>query len=143
MEFDTRMNEIIMEKIIMIIEKSKDHFGAYSENCEGIYAAGDSIEAVKTDTVEAIRLLKETKPKEQWPCLLKDDYTIEWKIDVPSFLEYYSRFMSLSGMEKMTGINQKQLSNYLNHRATPRKKQIERIRNGIHRFAEELLSITL
>ena len=38
-------------------------------------------------------------------------------------------------MEKMTGINQKQLSNYLNHRAIPRKKQIERIRNGIHRFA--------
>lgn len=143
MGYDTKMKEIVMEKIIMIIEKSKDHFGAYSENCEGIYAAGDSIEAVKTDTVEAIRLLKETKPKEQWPCLLKDNYTIEWKIDVPSFLEYYSRYMSLSGMERMTGINQKQLSNYLNHRAKPRKNQIERIRNGIHRFAEELLSITL
>ena len=25
MEFDTKMKEIIMEKIIMIIEKSKDH----------------------------------------------------------------------------------------------------------------------
>ena len=60
-----------MEKIIMIIEKSKDHFGAYAENCEGIYAAGDSIEAVKMDTIEAIRLLKETKPEEQWPYLLK------------------------------------------------------------------------
>lgn len=64
MEFDTKMKEIIMEKIIMIIEKSKDHFGAYVENCDGIYAAGDSIEAVKMDTVEAIRLLKETKPEE-------------------------------------------------------------------------------
>ena len=36
--------EIVMEKIIMIIEKSNDHFGAYSENCEGIYAAGDSMQ---------------------------------------------------------------------------------------------------
>jgi hypothetical protein len=60
-----------------------------------------------------------------------------------SFLEYYSSFMSLAGMEKMTGINQKQLSNYLNHRAVPRKKQTERIREGIHKFAHELLSITL
>ena len=31
-----------MEKIIIVIEKSKDHFGAYSENCDGIYAAGGS-----------------------------------------------------------------------------------------------------
>ena len=59
------------------------------------------------------------------------------------FMEYYSSFMSLAGMEKMTGINQKQLSNYLNHRAVPRKKQAERIREGIHKFAHELLSITL
>ena len=71
------------------------------------------------------------------------DFEIEWKFDVASFLEYYSSFMSLAGMEKMTGINQKQLSNYLNHRAVPRKKQTERIREGIHKFAHELLSITL
>lgn len=132
-----------MEKIIIVIEKSKDHFGAYSENCDGIYAGGSSIDDVKADTLEAIRLLKKNLPEERWPLPLKEDYEIEWKLDVPSFLEYYSHYMSLSGMEKMTGINQKQLSNYLNHRSKPRKRQTERIRNGIHRFAEELLSITL
>ena len=132
-----------MEKIIIVIEKSKDHFGAYAENCDGIYAAGSSIDEVKADTFEAIRLLKENLPEERWPKPLKVEYEIEWKLDVPSFLEYYSHYMSLSGMEKMTGINQKQLSNYLNHRSKPRKRQTERIRNGIHRFAEELLSITL
>ncbi|MBO7082810.1 MAG: hypothetical protein J6W30_03075 [Bacteroidales bacterium] len=47
-----------MEKIVMVIEKSSDHYGAYSENCDGIYAAGKNIEAVKSDTFEAIRLLK-------------------------------------------------------------------------------------
>ena len=132
-----------MEKIIIVIEKSIDHFGAYSENCDGIYAAGSSIDDVKADTLDAIRLLKENLPAERWPEPLKVEYEIEWKLDVPSFLEYYSHFMSLSGMEKMTGINQKQLSNYLNHRSKPRKRQTERIKNGIHRFAEELLSITL
>lgn len=132
-----------MEKILMIIEKSKDLYGAYSENCDGIYAAGDSIQAVKDDTYEAIRLIKEALPEERWPEQIKGNFEIEWRIDVPSFLEYYSKYMSLSGMEKMTGINQKQLSNYLNHRAVPRRKQTDRIKNGIHRFAEELLSITL
>ena len=27
----------------MIVEKSKDYFDAYSENCDGIYAAGNAI----------------------------------------------------------------------------------------------------
>ena len=132
-----------MEKLIIVIERSSDHFGAYSENCEGIYAAGDSLDAVKSDTYEAIKILKENLPESQWPDILKDKYEVEWKIDVPSFLEFYSKYMSLAGMEKITGINQKQLSNYLNHRSVPRPRQTKRIRDGIHRFAEELLSITL
>ncbi len=114
-----------------------------SENCDGIYAAGGSIEEVKADAEKAIELIKKTLPESQWPNEIRGDFEIEWKFDVASFLEYYSSFMSLAGMEKMTGINQKQLSNYLNHRAVPRKKQTERIREGIHKFAHELLSITL
>ncbi len=127
----------------MIIEKSKDHFDAYSDNCEGIYAAGDSIDAVKADTEEAIRLIKTNLPESQWPKEVKGDYEIEYKLDIPSFLNYYSGFMSLAGMEKVTGVNQKQLSNYLNHRSVPRPKQADRIIGGIHRFAKELLSISL
>lgn len=132
-----------MEKIIMIIEKSKDFFDAYSDNCDGIYAAGEDIEAVKADTMEAIRLIKKNLPEERWPEQIKGDFEIEWKFDVSSFLEYYGGIMSLAGMEKMTGINQKQLSNYLNHRAVPRRKQADRIITGMHKFARELLSITL
>ncbi len=132
-----------MEKIIMIIEKSEDYFSAYSDNCDGIYAAGNSIEAVKKDTYEAIRLIKKNLPEERWPKEIKGEFEIEWKLDTQSFLEYYSKFMSLAGMERITGIHQKQLSNYLNHRSTPRRKQAERIMNGIHKFASELLSLTL
>lgn len=132
-----------MEKIVMVISASKDSFGAYSENCEGIFAAGDTLEEAKADTYEAIRLIKKNLPEERWPEQIKGQFEIEWKFDVPSFLEYYSSFISLAGMEKLTGINQKQLSNYLNHRAVPRRKQADRIVTGIHKFAHELLSITL
>lgn len=132
-----------MERIIMNISASKDMFGAFSENCEGIYAAGDTIEATKADTYEAIRLIKKNLPEDRWPEQIKGEFEIEWKFDVPSFLEYYGGIMSLAGMERLTGINQKQLSNYLNHRAVPRRKQADRIINGMHQFARELLSITL
>ena len=104
-----------MEKIIMLIGKSSDFYGAMSENCEGIYAAGPDIEAVKADTYKAIEGIKRNLPEDRWPEQIKGDFEIEWKFDVPSFLEYYSGFLSLAGMERMTGIHQKQLSNYLNH----------------------------
>jgi len=132
-----------MEKIIMMIGASKDMLGAYSVNCDGIYAAGDTIEDVQADTYRAIEGIKRNLPEERWPEQIKGDFEIEWKFDIPSFLEYYGSIMSLAGMEKLTGINQKQLSNYLNHRAVPRQKQADRIITGMHKFARELLSITL
>ena len=132
-----------MEKIIVVIEKSKDFYDGYSDNCDGIYGACDSIQAVKDDIHEAIRLIKKNLPVEQWPEQIKGEYEIEFKLDVASFLEYYSKFLSLAGMEKITGINQKQLSNYLNRRSIPRRQQAERICSGLHSFAKELLSVTL
>lgn len=117
--------------------------GVYSENSDGIYGAGATIEEMKHDVLDAIRIIKRDYPEEQWPAPLRSDYEIEWKIDAQSFLEYYKSFMSLSGLEKITGVNQKQLSNYLNRCATPRRKQAERINEGLHRFARELLSVTL
>lgn len=127
----------------MIVEKSKDFFDAYSDNCDGIYASGENMEAVKSDALEAIRLIKKNLPEDRWPEQIKGEFEIEWKFDVPSFLEYYGDYLSLSGMERMTGINQKQLSNYLHRRAVPRQKQADRIMRGLHRFAREILSITL
>lgn len=132
-----------MEKITIIIEKSKDYYSGYSENCEGIYGAGDSIQAVKDDIVNAIRLIKTELPQEQWPKQIKGEYSLEFKFDVRSLLEYYSGILSLSGLEKITGINQKQLWNYLHTDTRPRKKQVERIEEGLHKLAHELLSISL
>ena len=132
-----------MKKIIIVIERSADLFDAYSDNCDGIYGAGDTLEACKADIETSIRQIKEKLPIEQWPEEIKGEYELEYKLDAQSFLEYFSDYISLAGMERITGVHQKQLSNYLNRRAKPRKQQIDRIREGLHRFAEELLSITL
>ena len=132
-----------MKKIIIVIERSADLFDAYSDNCDGIYGAGDTLEACKADIETSIRQIKEKLPIEQWPEELKGEYELEYKLDTQSFLEYFSQYLSLAGMERITGVNQKQLSNYLNRRSKPRKPQIERISKGLRRFASELLSITL
>lgn len=130
-----------MKQITIIIEKTSDFYDAYSENCDGIYGAGDTLEAVKADVIDAIEKLKRNLPEDRISDILKGDYEIKWKLDIVSFLEYYSRFISLAGMSRITGVNQKQLSNYLNNRCVPREQQTERIINGIHKFANELLAV--
>ena len=132
-----------MKKIIIVIERSADLFDAYSDNCDGIYGAGNSIEECKKDIELSIAQIKEKLPMERWPEEIKGEYELEYKLDAQSFLEYFSDFISLAGLERITGVHQKQLSNYLNRRAKPRKQQVDRIREDLHRFAEELLSITL
>ena len=132
-----------MKKIIIVIERSADLFDAYSDNCDGIYGAGTSIEECKKDIELSIAQIKDKLPMERWPEEIKGEYELEYKLDAQSFLEYFSDFISLAGLERITGVHQKQLSNYLNRRAKPRKQQVDRIREDLHRFAEELLSITL
>ncbi len=132
-----------MEELRIMIEKTSDYYDAYSTNCDGIYGAGSSLAEVKENTKEAIRLIKETLPREQWPEILQGDYTVVFQMDVKSFLEHYRDLVSLAGLEMITGINQKQLSNYLHNRSVPRKAQRERINRGISKFAHELLELTV
>jgi predicted RNase H-like HicB family nuclease len=130
-----------MEKIIMNICASSDSFGAYSENCDGIYAAGNTIEECKKDVVTAIELIKKNLPEEQWPEQIKGEYRLVWHYDVQSLLLYYGTMLSLSGLERVTGIHQKQLWAYMHGRSRPRKQQKERIEESLHRFADELSDV--
>lgn len=132
-----------MNTITIILEKSADFYDAYSEEIKGIYGAGASIDEVKADVEKSIAEIKANCAEEDIPEALKGEYELQYKLDPASFIEYYASLMSLSGLERITGINQKQLSNYLNHRAKPREKQLERIRTGLRSFAHEMLTLTL
>lgn len=122
---------------------SSDSFGAFSENCDGIYAAGDSVADVKKDVLESIRLIKENWPKERWPEILKGEYEIEWHFDTQSLLNYYSKIFTNAALERITGINQKQLWNYANGVSKPRPLARKKIETALHNLGSELLTISL
>lgn len=132
-----------MEKLIINIGCSSNHYGAFSENCDGIYAAGDSVAAVKDDVYEAIRLIKENMPFEDWPQPIRGEYEIEWRFDTQSLLNYYQGIFSNAALERLTGINQKQLWNYANGVSKPREKARKSIEKALHSLGQELLSISL
>lgn len=130
-------------KLIISISASKDSFGAYAVNCEGIYAAGDSVKAVKQDVLDAIEIYKEIRPESEWPEPIRDNWPIEWQYDVQSLLLYYQGIFTNAALERLTGINQKQLWNYANGISKPRKQSKEKIENALHSLGHELIELSL
>ncbi len=129
------------EKLIIIIEKSSDFYSAYADNCHGIYGAGNSVDAVKKDVIKGLCLFINTTP--ELPELLKKDYEIEYHFDIPSFLAYYSGVFTKSALERITGINQKQLFHYASGLRKPSEKTIQKLDKALHKFTEELSQIRL
>jgi predicted RNase H-like HicB family nuclease len=132
-----------MATIKIIIEKSSDFYNAYAENCEGIFGAGDTVEEAKANLLEGLELLKDTRSKNEWPEILKSDYNIEYQFDAQSFLTYYADVFSKPALEKLTGINQKQLHHYATGLRKPREAQRKKIETALHKLGSELMAVRL
>ena len=134
-----------MKVIEAIIERASD--GTYSVYCQNemFSGMGETAEAAKTNMLESMKFFKEValEDNRSFPNFLNADFEIVYKFDTESLLEYYSGILSLSGLEKITGIHQKQLWNYLHRKSKPRKAQVEKIEKGLHNLGSELLSISL
>ena len=61
--------------------------------------------------------------------------------DVASFLQEYVTAFSLSGLERITGVNQTQLGHYLHGRRKPSRKTIDKIQRGVQKFAHDLTAV--
>ena len=72
-----------------------------------------------------------------------EDLEFDYHYDIPSFLQYYAYALSLAGLERISGINQRQLSHYMNGTSKPGKATVERFRHNLKAFAEELQSVDL
>ena len=132
-----------MFTINVTIEKGADLFSAWAENIPGIYGEGESVKEVKEDILKSISLFKEYNDEKNIPEELKGDYEIEWHFDVQSFLQYYNGIFTKAALERITGINQKQLWHYASGSRNPRPEQVIKIETALHKLGEELISINL
>lgn len=130
-------------KLIINIGASADSFGAYGENCSGIFASGDNVAEVKRDVLEALRIYKEITPESEWDTPIKEGWPIEWHYDTQSLLKYYEGILTNAALERLTGINKKQLWNYANGVSRPRKEAREKINKALHSLGQELLELSL
>lgn len=134
-----------MKKIEAKIERSAD--GTYSVYClqEKFSGMGNTADEAKKDMIEQMQFFKKTAQEIgfSYPDFLDNEFEVVFKFDPDSLLEYYAGILSLAGLEKVTGIHQKQLWSYLHRKSKPRKSQIEKIEKGLHALGSELMSISL
>ena len=70
-----------------------------------------------------------------------EEIEYEFFYDTASFLAAYGKTFSLAGLEIITGVNQTQLGHYLHGRRKPTRKTINKIQQGVERFARELTAV--
>lgn len=128
-----------------IIETTEKNYSAYLEGIDGIVATGDTISEIEVHLIEAINdYIDACRELEcDLPEQLNGEYTVEFSMDVKSLLTIYSGIFTKSGLERLTGINQKQLWHYANGKSVPRRAQADRIENALHRLGNELIAIRL
>ena len=131
--------------LTVIIEKADNNYSAYIDGIDGIITTGNTIDEIKKNMVEAIELYVETCKELDLECPeeLEGDYQLNFKMDVKSLLEFYSGIFTKAGLERITGINQKQLWHYASGNRNPRPEQKIKIETALHKLGEDLLSINL
>lgn len=134
-----------MKTLTVIIERTENNYSAYLQEVDGIVATGRSVEDIKAGIIESINVLLEDCKEFGGiiPPELSGDYSLVFKMDVKSLLEFYSGIFTKAGLERITGINQKQLWHYASGVRNPRPEQILKLETALHKLGEELLAINL
>ena len=127
-----------------VIEKAECNYSAYIEELDGVVATGTTIKLIKQSLKDALSAYAESCI--EMGCrvpidIVKGNYELSFRTDAESFLNLYNGIFSKSGLEKITGINQKQLWHYANGKSTPRQEQVQKIEDSLHRLGEELISL--
>ena len=133
-----------MKKVKVIVERGSDNkFSAYMDYYDldfGLAGFGNTAKEAIADFFEAYDEEKEMSAKEgkMIPELLFDVC-----YDLSSFLDYFSEILSQSGLEVITGINQKQLWHYSAGLRKPKSATVRKIQNSLYHFADELKQVHL
>lgn len=133
-----------MKTMIVNVERNKDGFGVYTEN-ELFAGMGDTLKSALDNMIEGINLYVEVMREDNrpYPVYLDGNYDFKLKYDMASMVSYYAGIVGFAGLEKITGIHQKQLGAYAKGESRPRKEQTERFIAGLHAFGGELNAISL
>lgn len=132
-----------MKQVRVFVEQGTDGtYSAYLPDDDaldyGLIGEGASIEETINDFKAVYEGMKAFYAEQG-----KQFEEVEFKFfyDIPSFLAYYKGRLTLTGLQKLTGISQPQLSQYISGYRRPSKKTVSKIETALHSFADELRQV--
>jgi len=130
-------------KSVAVIEKGKEgKYGIYVADDDlpfGVIGDGETVADAMADfnnSVEEMRTYYQDIGKE-----FPKDLEFEFRYDRASFLQQYAYAFTLAGLERITGVRQRQLSYYINRIRIPSDKTVRKIEDGLHAFGNEIISV--
>lgn len=130
-----------MKTVKVFIEKGKDDYSAYMDNTPLNYSCigqGSTVEEATEDFKACYNEMRQTFKDAGEPF---EEVELVFCYDIPSFLQEFAFAFSLAGLERITGVNQKQLGHYISGYRKPSERTIRKIEDGIHRFSEQLNAV--
>ena len=122
-----------------------NNYSAYMEVLPGCVTTGKSMDELKANMQEAIdghiEVLREFG--DEIPEVFEGEYRLVFRFDAENLLTYYKGIFTNSALERLTGINQRQLQRYASGKSRPMKPQQMKIQKALHRLGGELLDIEL
>ena len=95
------------------------------------------LQELKKNILESIDIQKELGN------IPNQDYELVYQYDTQSLLKYYGKIFTMPALERLTGINQKQLHHYIMGKSTPREQTKNKIETALHTLGQELLAVRL
>ena len=135
-----------MEKIILNTGITETGYCCSCDLLPGWVVSGSkNFEQFKKEVIDSIDFYIDCAKADgdKYPAVFDVEYEIIYKFDVRSLLDYYRGIFSFSALQTITGINQKQLAHYASGVSKPRPKQVQKIADGLHALALELMSVTV
>ncbi len=134
-----------MEKVIVTVELSENNYSSYVEMLPGCVSTGKTFEELKNNMQEAVEFHLETSREfgDEIAAVFDADFELVYKFDTTSLLQHYRGIFTNSALERITGINQRQLQRYASGESKPRAAQIAKISNALHSIGRELLVVEL
>ena len=133
-----------MRTVEVIVEHAGNNLSAYIDGAP-VITVGNDVKEIEKNMKEAVELYLESCKEMNIASveILQGEFTLKFKIDAATFINYYSSIFTKAALSRITGINERQLWHYAAGVHKPRKQQLEKIQKGINALTEELAAINL
>jgi len=135
-----------MEKIVVTVGMTENNYSAYVNIGDGIaVATGKTFEELKKQMNEAVEFHLEgmREDGDEIPEVFNSEYELLFHFDPESLLRHYSGIFTNAALQRLTGINQRQIQRYASGVSKPRESQAKKIEEALHNLGKELLAVEL